>query len=193
MLEEMKKELRKVKFEGQLVQAAQRLADRLLVCVERCRPNMESCLGTEGVRLCGEATRAFTRLSSHLLHDQPSSSYMTSTVMRDFRRRGDRMVIDLMLDDFVERVVMHEKPPLAAAMLTALVCLLEQEGVRLDEAVGRVLDSVMLLYGKSEYLADYILCFFESQRIYDDEMTIYNTILGALMGDLDEEDPIGLC
>lgn len=185
-----KRELRKIKFEGQLVQAGQGLVDRLLACVERCRPAMESCLGKEGVRLCGDATRAFTQLSSRLLHERPSSRYSTAEVMRDFRRRGSRMVIDLMQDDLVESVVMHQQPPLAATMLTAVVCLLEQEGVGLDEAVGRVLDSILLVCGKTDYLADYILYFFDDQQTYNDEVTVYNVLLSAVQGDLDDDRPL---
>lgn len=181
------RELRKIKFEGQLVQAAQGVIDRLLACVTRCRPVMQSCLGKESVRFCVDATRAFTDLSSSLLHGRPSPSYNTEEVMRDFRKRGERMVIDLMQDDFVERVVMHEKPQVGATMLTAVVCLLEQEGVALDEAVGRVLDSIFLVLGKTDYLPDYILYYFELQHSYNDEVTIYSTMLSALLGDLDED------
>lgn len=181
------RELRKVKFEGQLVQAAQGLVDRLLACVARCRPAMESCLGREAERLCVDATRAFTELSSRLLHERASPRHSTEAVMRDFRRRGDRMVIDLLQDDFVEGVVLHRQEPLAATMLTALVCLLEQEGVGLDEAVGRVLDSILLVLGKVDYLSDYILCFFEWQQTFNDEMTIYDTLLSALKGDIEDD------
>lgn len=190
MSKAQKGELRKIKFEGQLVQEAQGLVDRLLAFVERCRPALESCLGKEGVRLCGDATRAFTQLSSRLLHERPSSRYSTEAVMRDFRRRGSRMVIDLMQDDLVESVVMHQEPPLAATMLTAVVCLLEHEGVGLDEAVGRVLDSILLVCGKTDYLEDYILYFFENQQAYNDEATIYNALLSAVQGDLEDDCPL---
>lgn len=186
-------DLRKIKFEGQLVQVAQGLVDRLLACVERCRPALESCLGKEGARLCGDATRAFTQLSSLLLHEAPPPRRDTAAVRRDFRRRGSRMVMDLLQDDLVERVVMQQQPALAAAMLTAVVCLLEQEGVGLDEAVGRVLDSILLVCGKTDYLADYILYFFDDQQTYNDEATIYNALLSALQGDLDDDRPLSPC
>lgn len=183
------RELQKVKFEGQLVQAAQGLVDRLLACVARCRPAMESCLGgREAERLCVDATRAFTELSSRLLHECASPQHSTEAVMRDFWRRGDRMVIDLLQDDFVEGVVLHQQEPLAATMLTALVCLLEQESVGLDEAVGRVLDSILLVLGKVDDLSDYLLYFFESQQTFNDEMTIYDTLLSALKGDIENDD-----
>lgn len=182
------RELRKVKFEGQLVQAAQGLVDRLLACVVRCRPSMESCLGRrEAERLCVDATRAFTELSSRLLHERASPRHNIEAVMRDFRRRGDRMVIDLLQNDFVEGVVLNQEEPLAATMLTALVCLLEQEGVSLDVAVGRVLDSILLVFDKVDYLTDYILYFFESQQAFNDEMTIYDTLLSALKGDIEDD------
>lgn len=187
------RELRQIKFEGQLVQAAQGLVDRLLACTERCRPALEACLGKEGGRLCVNATRALMELSSRLLHDPPSSRFSTEAVMQDFERRGSRMVIDLMQDDLVERAVLHQQPPLAATMLTAVVYLLEQEGLGLDEAVGRVLDSILLVCGKSEYLADYILCFFEEQQTYNDEATVYNILLSAVQGDLEDDGKLSPC
>ena len=182
-------ELKKIQYEGQLVQAAQSVMDRLLACVTHCRPVMQSYLGNESVRSCMAATRAFTNMSSSLLYDHPSPRYTTKAAMKDFRARGERMVIDLMQDDLVERVVMHERPRVGATMLTAVVCLLEQEGVGRDEAVGRVLDSILLVLGKTDYLADFMLNYLNYQQTYNDEVTIYTTLLSALTGDFDESEP----
>ncbi|MPC12277.1 hypothetical protein E2C01_004959 [Portunus trituberculatus] len=185
-------ELRKIKFEGQVVQAAQGVIERLLVCVTRCRPIMNTYIGPETVRYCVEATRAFTELSSSVLHELPALNY-TTEMIRDFRKRGARMVIDLLQDHFVERVVMHQDPLVGATMLTAVVCLLEQEGVARDEAVGRVLDSILLMLGQTDYLPEYLLNYLEAEQTYNDEVTVYNTLHGALLGDLEDASPTPRC
>lgn len=182
------RELGKIKFEGQLVQATQGIIESLLVCVTRCRPVLNTYLGPEALRYCVEATRAFTELSCSVLHGLPPLNY-TTEMIRDFRKRGTRMVIDLLQDYFVERVVMHQDPDVGATMLTAVVCLLEQQGVERGEAVGRVLDSILLVLGQTDYLQDYLFNYLEAEQTYNDEVTVYNTLHGALQGDLDDASP----